>query len=250
LQKAGLDMKLNYSGKDALILGGSCETALCLAKLMMESQLFPVLSYRNHPGKKRIHSFLSPDFSGQFRTTHLDLSNPDTINRFANEPLQDLDYVIDFIQDNYESLIPGASKDCVQHNFTCNIINRSLLLQHISRAMLARRKGRLIYISSTAAAQQNPGQGFYAACKQASEAIYRNIGIEMGAKGITTVSLRAGYIHSGRGKHYLNKRPDMKKYALEIKHVAETILYLLSDSGTGFNATELVLDKGMLAAKT
>jgi len=242
-------MKLNFSGKHALILGGSCETALFLAKIMIESQLFPMLSYRNHDGKKRIHESLSSSYAEKFATIHLDFSNQETITSLENSIWQDFDYVVDFIQGDYESLIPGACNQQIADYMTSNVINRAILLQKISRAMLKRRKGRLVYISSTAAAKQNPGQGFYAASKLASESIYRNIGIEMGHKGVSTVSLRAGYIDSGRGKNYLNSRPNMNKYVLKTRQVAETILFLISDSATGFNATELLLDKGLIASK-
>ena len=242
-------MKLKFSGKQALILGGSCETALFLARLMIESQLFPILSYRNHKGYTRIHSILSPDYSNQFETIHLDFSRQDTITPLTNTTWQHLDYVVDFIQGDYESLIPGACHQCIADYITSNVTNRAILLQRISREMLARRKGRLIYVSSTAAAMQNPGQGFYAATKQASESIYRNIGIEMGDRGVTTVSLRAGYIDSGRGKNFLSAQPKMKRFGLTIHQVAESILFFISDSASGFNATEIVLDKGLVASK-
>jgi 3-oxoacyl-[acyl-carrier protein] reductase len=242
-------MKLNFSGKQSLILGGSSETALALAKLMLDNQLFPMLSYRNHDGLMRIHSSLSPYFTGMYETIHLDFSNQQTITSIENTRWQHIDYVVDFIQSDYESLIPGASNQHIEDYMSINVISRTILLQKISRSMLARRKGRLIYISSTAASKPNPGQGFYASAKLASEAIYRNIGIEMGDRGVTSVSLRAGYMDVGRGKNYLLKQPDMDRYALNIKQVAETILFLISDSAIGFNATELVLDKGLVASK-
>jgi 3-oxoacyl-[acyl-carrier protein] reductase len=242
-------MKLKFSGKYVLVLGGSCETALCLAKLLIESQLSPILSYRTHEGRMRINSFLSPDFSDQYETIHLDFSRQDTITTLENTTWQNLDYVVDFIQGNYESLIPGACHQSIVDYITSNLTNRAVLLQKISRAMLARRKGRLVYISSTAASKQNPGQGFYAATKQASETIYRNIGIEMGDRGVTTVSLRLGYIDAGRGKNFLETQPKMKRYGLSPIQVAESIMFFLSDSAIGFNATELILDKGLVASK-
>jgi len=243
-------MNLSFSGKNALILGGSCETALFLARLMIESQLFPILTYRNHDGQMRILSSLSSFRSNNFETIHIDFSNKKKIESLENTIWQHLDYVIDFIQSDYESLIPGAGNQSIDEYFASNIISRAILLKSISRVMLKRRKGRLVFISSTAAVKQNPGQGFYAAAKQASEALYRNIGIEMGDRGITTVTLRAGYIDSGRGRSYLNTQAKMNRFVLKNKEVAETILFLLSDSAIGFNATELLLDKGLIASKS
>jgi 3-oxoacyl-[acyl-carrier protein] reductase len=110
-------------------------------------------------------------------------------------------------------------------------------------------------VSSSAAYRPNPGQGFYAASKLASEALYRNLGLELGEHGVTAVILRPGYIDAGRGKKYMQgKGGDILrmvpiKRVLNTAEVAETILFLLSDSAAGFNATEISLDGGLTAGK-
>ena len=121
--------------------------------------------------------------------------------------------------------------------------------------MLKKRKGRLVFISSAAAARPNPGQGFYAAPKLASEALYRNMGLELGERGVTTVILRPGYIDAGRGRIYLQKQ-DRKilemtpiKRAITGEEIAQTILFLLSDSAAGINATEISMDGGLTSGK-
>ncbi len=121
--------------------------------------------------------------------------------------------------------------------------------------MLKKRKGRLVFISSTAARRSNPGQGFYAAAKLASEALYRNMGIELGGRGVTAVIVRPGYVDAGRGKVYMEaeggkilaKTPI--KRVITQEEVAETILFLLSDGAAGINATEIAIDGGLTAGK-
>ena len=121
--------------------------------------------------------------------------------------------------------------------------------------MLVQKSGRLIYMSSTAAGMPNKGQGFYAAVKLAGEALYKNIGIELAAKGITSISLRPGYVNAGRGEKYISKSKNeiLKKIpagkALVSSEIAETIMFFLSDSARGFNATEIVMDGGLTAGK-
>jgi len=127
-------------------------------------------------------------------------------------------------------------------------------LKRVGRTMLKQRRGRLVFVSSSAAFRPNPGQGFYAAAKQASEALYRSMGLEMGKRGITTVTLRPGYINSGRGRRYLAQKEDILSHIptgkpLSPEHVAETIMFLLSDSAAGFNATEIIMDGGLTAGK-
>jgi len=121
--------------------------------------------------------------------------------------------------------------------------------------MLKKRRGRLIYISSSAAERPNPGQGFYAAAKLASEALYRNMGLEMGERGITTAILRPGYVDAGRGAIFMRKHGRVLlemipvKRAITQEEIAQTILFLLSDSAISINATAIVLDGGLTAGK-
>lgn len=154
-----------------------------------------------------------------------------------------------------ESLIGSADPDSIHHFFSENVSFRAELLRTASRIMLRKKRGRMIFVSSAAASRSNPGQGFYAASKLASEALYRSIGIELGSRGITTVTLRPGYIDAGRGKKYLSVRgePALKAVplmrALTSREVAEAILFFLSDHAVAFNATEIHMDGGLTAGK-
>jgi 3-oxoacyl-[acyl-carrier protein] reductase len=111
-----------------------------------------------------------------------------------------------------------------------------------------------VLVSSAAAGRPNPGQGFYAAVKRSAEALYRNLGIELGGRGVTTVTLRLGYVDAGRGHTYLSAMPDALAgvptgRAITAGEVADTLIFLLSNNAWSFNATELTLDGGLTSAK-
>ncbi|MBW2145227.1 MAG: SDR family oxidoreductase [Deltaproteobacteria bacterium] len=205
-------MKLQFSGDNALILGGSCDLAISLAGSMIESGLFPTLTWN-------------------------------------------VDYLVDFVQGDFESLIASADEDDVYRYFAENISFSAEIIKKTARIMLTKKMGRLVYVSSSAAVKPNPGQGFYAAAKLASEALYRNLGLELGGHGVTTVTLRPGYIDEGRGKAFLMTHgPEVIgkvpiKRALCAAEIAEAILFYLSDSAGGFNATEISVDGGLTAGK-
>jgi 3-oxoacyl-[acyl-carrier protein] reductase len=243
-------MNLKFSGTRALLLGGTCELALTLAGFMNDTSLFPILTYRNDEGQNVIKKAL-PHLEGKYDTHYLDFGNRDSLNSLFSYVGDDLDFVVDFAQGNYESLIAQADSDSVYRYFKENISFRAEVLKIAGRVMLKKRKGRLVFISSEAASRPNPGQGFYAAAKLASEALYRNMGLELGMRGITTAILRPGYVDAGRGKEYLQGQ-DGKiletvpiKRAITRNEIAETILFLLSDSAAGMNATEITMDGGL-----
>ncbi len=244
-------MNFTWSGKIALITGGSSELALKLAPMMVQAGILPVLTYRNDDGQDRIKSTL-PNDQRDYSTLHLDYSNPETL---SNINVVTPDYLVDFAQGDFVSLVASADSGKTASFIAESITFRAEMLKIITRIMIGQRKGRLLFVSSTAAKSPNRGQGYYSAVKLAGEALYKNIGIELGHKGITSVSLRPGYIETGRAKQYIrdNEQEIINKIPLRrilsSTEVAETIMFFLSDSARGFNATEVVMDGGLTAGK-
>jgi 3-oxoacyl-[acyl-carrier protein] reductase len=247
-------MKLEFSGKNALILGGSCEIGILLGQLMILSGLFPLMTFRSPEGEKRIASALQP-VSDQYASGFLDFAQPASIDDFFSRNTGELHYLVDLIHGDLEQLVASRFSRNIGRFYEENVSMRAKVLEIVSRRMLGQKFGRLVYVSSTAAARPHPGQGFYASSKLASEAIYKNLGLELGGKNITTVVLRPGYIDVGRGRSYAASRRKEILEKIPIKRllsageVAETIMFLISDSARGLNATEIVLDGGLCAGK-
>jgi 3-oxoacyl-[acyl-carrier protein] reductase len=247
-------MKTTPADRRALILGGSCEMGIGLAGTMAEKGFHPVLTYRSDSGKVRIDKALS-HAAGKYTCLLLDLNRPNGLSSLKGTLAEGLGCLVDFAQGDLEGLVASADKGAMVSYFEANITHRAQVIQQVSRTMTAQRRGRMIYVSSAAAQRPNPGQGFYAAAKQASEALYHNVGLELAACGVTTVTLRPGYIKSGRGRRYLANNADaaLSKVplgrALTINEVVETIMFLLSASAVGFNATVLTMDGGLTAGK-
>jgi len=247
-------LKLEFAGRCALILGGTCNLAVSLAEIMIESSILPVLTYRKEKGRQLIGEALG-SFDGRYKTACLSLGDRNALDGLFAGGAADIDYLVDFAHDDYEGIVASADDDEVQRYFAQNTAFRAEVLKRAARAMLKKKKGRLVFVSSTAAVRANPGQGFYAAAKLASEQLYRSIGIELGARGITSVSLRPGYIDAGRGSRFLRDQGAgvLKKVplgrALDSHEVARTIMFLLSEAAAGINATEIIMDGGLTQAK-
>lgn len=247
-------MTIRHTGKRAFILGGSCALAVGLAGAMVAKGLHPIQTHRDQQGKTRIEDSLR-DWEGAYSTVVLDLADKKTFASLGPILTDGVDYLVDFAQGDLEGLVASADTGAVASFLEANVANRAELIRQVSRSMITRRCGRMVHVSSTAAGRPNPGQGYYAAAKLASEALYRNLGLELAPCGITTVTLRPGYVDAGRGHRYLKKNADaaLAKVplgrALEIEEVADTIMFLLSESAVGFNATVLTMDGGLSAGK-
>lgn len=246
-------MRFIFSGVDVLLLGGSCRLALDLAEGMIAVGMRPTLCYRNDAGKARIEKHLKGHF-GQYAMLLLDLSVVDSA-LLEKAMDQGIDYLVDFAQEDLEGLVASVDTAHARAFFEVNVANRCEVIQRVTRRMVAQRRGRMVYISSAAAGRTNPGQGFYAAAKCAVEALYRNVGIEMAGRGITTVTLRPGYVDAGRGRRFMEKRDgtELAKVplgrTLTVGEVTDTVMFLLSDGALGFNATVLTMDGGLAAVK-
>ncbi len=247
-------MPIEQKEPRALILGGSSQLALMLLAPLLDRKIHPIVTYRSDEGKGRIAEASGPDAS-RIDLLHLDFSQENTLKNLNQRLSPAPDYLVDFAHSDYESLVGGADLEKVRSYFQTNVVFRSAVLKQVSRAMLSRRRGRLVYVSSTAAAAPGPGQGFYAAAKLAAEALYRNLGMEMAAKGITTAVVRPGYVPTGRGRRFLERSDQMVGKFKKVGHIVSPqevvagIVYLLLEAGPGANATTLTIDGGMTATK-
>jgi 3-oxoacyl-[acyl-carrier protein] reductase len=246
-------MSKHADKKRGLILGGTCELALCLSRMLIEKSFLPVLTWRTEEGRQKIDHALA-SHAGLYETAQLELNDPESMGALFTTT-SPFEFLVDFAQGDYEALIAGSDEEKIYPYFTAYVASRAVLLKNLCRVMLRKKQGRLIYVSSSAAERPAPGQGFYGAAKLASEALYRNCGLELAGKGITAVILRAGYIDAGRGRKFLLSKPDAVRQvplrrALKAEEVAETILFLLSPAANGINATILTMDGGLSAGKT
>jgi len=246
-------MTARYSCKRGILVGGTCELALTLAGLLIRRDITPVLTYRNERGLRTIQETLAPP-EDRYETRRLDFSDRNSLATLFDPDDPSFDFMVDFVQGDYEALLAAADDAAVASFFAENISFRAALLKRMARSMLRSRRGRLVYISSAAAENPAFGQGFYAASKLASEALYRTIGLEMGEKGLTTVILRPGYCDAGRGRSFLEKSGDSLKRipigrALMAQEIAEAVLFLLSDGAVGINGTVITMDGGLASGK-
>lgn len=236
-------MRLNFGGHRVLILGGSCTIGLALIDLLGETSLEIRATHASDTGQAALIKHCA-DIG---RTSpRLDLSDSTSVDALDC----DVSYVIDLAQARFEALVAGNTE--ADAYFMGQIAGRQRLLRRLGRAMLSKRFGRLVYVSSTAASLPSAGQGFYSATKRASEALYQTLGLELAPRGVTTVNLRLGLLDCGRGAEFLNqtRHREMPKTPLPtVEQVASTLLFLLSDQGLAFSSTTLTMDAGLTAHK-
>lgn len=233
-KREALEMCLRYSGKNVLILGGSSELGLETAKILSGRGLNVTSTF--YSGKGKIgRTGVRPVF--------LDLGDEKT---FSGVTAESCDYLVDLAHTDHESFVSAAADGEIEKYFRINVVNRTILLKRISRKMLLKRSGRLVYVSSAAVNLPAKGQGYYVSSKNAMESIYRQLGTELAEKGVTTVCLRYSCLDAGRGKRFLSDPPIPP---LTPADAAEQIAYFLSDGARSINAVSVTIDQGLPSAK-
>ena len=156
----------------------------------------------------------------------------------------------------FESLIAGAAPEAIMEWAAVDIGLRARLVRAVGRSMLARRFGRCVFVSSSAAECPAEGQGYYAVAKLAGEALYRSLAVELSGRGVTACSLRLSWLDAGRGAVFLERRREAVEKRMPIGRLVrmdeavETVLFLLSASASSVNGTVVTLDGGLSATKT
>lgn len=239
-------MRLTFRGSTVLLLGGSSQIGKALTSLLLEEGLRVFPAHASPEGRQSIAASF-PQLTAC--SPCLNLEDTDSLDCFlGSNPV--IDYLVDLAHGHLEGLFAASTPEADNYLVT-HIVNRQRLLRGIARGMLSRRFGRLLYVSSTAAALPAPGQSLYGASKCACEALYQSVGLEMGDRGLTSLNVRLGLTDAGRGKSFLatSEHEIPNRYVLSLEQAATTLCYVLSDQALAFTCTTLTLDAGLTARK-
>jgi 3-oxoacyl-[acyl-carrier protein] reductase len=121
----------------------------------------------------------------------------------------------------------------------------------VLRGMIKKRSGRIISITSVVGAMGNAGQSNYAASKAGIMGFTKSLAREVGVRGITVNAIAPGFIETDM----TDNLPEEQKAALAsqipmgrlgtVDEVAQTVLFLASDSSSYITAQTLHINGGM-----
>jgi len=137
-----------------------------------------------------------------------------------------------------------------------DIINTNLssvyrMSKAVLRGMIKKRSGRIISITSVVGSMGNAGQSNYAAAKAGIMGFTKSLAREVGVRGITVNAIAPGFIQTDM----TDKLPEDQKVALAsqipmarlgtVDEIAQSVLFLASDSGSYITAQTLHVNGGM-----
>ncbi len=248
-------MKLNFSGRTALITGGSGGIGLSIVKKLIKNKIKVIILDINTPSKKillnKFVEFIKTDLS-DYKNLQLCLTELKKKNK-------KIEYVINaagvlwFDKDVSLEKIEINTWDKV---FSINLNSIVIVLQSILPQMKKNKFGSIVHISSIdALSGDNKPQDAYGSSKAALLRLSKSISIQFASKNIRSNSILPGPIETPMQERW-KKDPESKKNLSNLiplrkvgkpSDIANSTMFLLSDESSFITGTELIVDGGLRA---
>lgn len=153
----------------------------------------------------------------------------------------------------YDDIITNLDTTLLENMYRVNVFTPMNLVKYVIRQMLLHHiNGSIIHLSSISAHTGYKGLAMYASSKGALEAFSKNTAREWGGLGIRSNCIIAGFMEtemssslSADQKKRIYQRTSLKQ-TTDVKSVAETIAFLLSDSANSITGQNIHVDSGTI----
>ena len=248
-------MKLNFSGRTALITGGSGGIGLSIVKKLIKNKIKVIILDINTPSKKiLLNKFI------EFKKIDLsDYKNLQLCLTELKKKYKKIEYVINaagvlwFDKDVSLEKIEINTWDKV---FSINLNSIVIVLQSMLPQMKKHKFGSIVHISSIdALSGDNKPQDAYGSSKAALLRLSKSISIQFANKNIRSNSILPGPVETPMQERW-EKNPESKKNLSKIiplrrvgkpSDIANSTMFLLSDESSFITGTELIVDGGLRA---
>ena len=248
-------MKLNFSGRVALITGGSGGIGLSIVKKLIENKIKVIILDINAPNKKVLLSKLV-----EFKKTDLsDYRSLQSCLKEIKKKNKKIDYVINaagVLWFDKDISLEKISINTWEKVLAINLNSIVIVLQTILPLMKKNKFGSIVHISSIdALSGDDKPQDAYGTSKAALLRLSKSISIQYAGKNIRSNSILPGPIETPMQKRW-KTNPKAKKDLSKIiplqrvgdpADIANSTIFLLSDESSFITGTELIVDGGLTA---
>lgn len=165
---------------------------------------------------------------------------------------KDIHGIINIAGINRDAFFGMITDKDMRDTFQVNFFSQIILTQYITKIMLRKKiQGSIAFISSVSALDGNEGQVAYSASKAALLGAMHSMAKELGDKGIRVNAVAPGVIKtpmtdklSDELKQEKTQLMDIKRLG-DVKEVADTFIFLMSDLSSHITGQTIRVDGGM-----
>jgi len=141
---------------------------------------------------------------------HLDVTDYDAVPdavKTAEQVAGSIDVLINNAGYGHEGVLEEASMEDIQRQFAANVFGPVAMIKAVLPGMRARRRGRIINVTSMGGFITMPGISFYCGSKFALEGISEALGKEVASFGIHVTSLAPGQFRTDWAGRSMDRTP-------------------------------------------
>lgn len=200
---------------------------------------------------------LERDFPNQLHFKSVDLSDSGNVrNSVFNDFLcgrVPIDGVVNNAAVAYDDILTNLDVSRVKAMYEVNVFTPMVITKYaIRRMLLLKNSLSIVHVSSVSAHTGYKGLSMYASSKGAIEAFSKNTAREWGALGVRSNVVVPGFMEtemssglSDEQKDKIYRRTSLKK-ATNVRSVAETVAFLLSEKAESISGQNIFVDSGTI----
>ena len=205
-----------FENKTVLITGGSRGIGRATAILFSSLGANVIITYKTNIDEAQ-HTLELLNTPGKHRMFQLDISRPDAIKKFFDEPLNEYDR-LEVLVNNAGIYIEHRIKEVTylewqeawNETIATNLTGVSNLCYFASRKMIAQGYGKIINISSRGAFRGEPDHPAYGASKAALNSMSQSLAVALGPYNITVGVVAPGFVETDMAAEYLQSEAGEK----------------------------------------
>ena len=193
---------------------------------------------------------------GKLTGVTFDLANKEGIAKLVRQIRSDSGPIYGLVNNagiSSEGLTATMHNSQIEKMIAINILAPILMSKYVCRSMINEGRGRIINISSIVASSGYNGLSVYGATKASLNGFTKSLARELGKLGINVNSVAPGFIDTEmtRGLNDAQRQRVVRRSALRrlasAEDVANTVAFLLGESGSNITGSVITVDAGNTA---
>jgi len=242
-----------FESRIALVTGASRGIGEAIARRLASEGATIVAAARSVNALQNVVSAIEAA-GGKASSVALDLADPASVEATVKSVLAahgQIDILVNNAGVTEDNLMLRMSKEAWDKVLATNLTGVFLLTQAVAKAMLKKRYGRIVNVTSIVGLMGNAGQVNYAASKAGLVGFTKSVARELGSRSITCNAVAPGFIATAMTE----KMTDEAKQGLSgqiplgrlgtVEDIAAAVSFLASDEASYVTGTVLNVSGGL-----